>query len=70
VFGVQGGKDLRNPAAAVIADQIHLIYVESIDKFLERFRVGGDGTIRPGGHTKSVALAKLEERGWISLLTS
>ncbi len=40
-FRVQRGKNLRNAATAVVADEIHPIDGQSIEKSLKHFRIGG-----------------------------
>src|SRR5260370_22231860 len=38
-FRVQRGENLRNSATAVVADQIYLVDVQGIEKFLEHLRI-------------------------------
>ena len=42
---VQRGEDLRDAAAAVVADEVHAVDVQGIEKFLEHLRIGRHGHI-------------------------
>ena len=44
-FGIKRGENLRNAAAAVVADKVHLIDVQGVEKFLEHLCVCGDGNV-------------------------
>ncbi len=43
--GIQGREDLRDAAAAVIADEIDLVDLESIKRLSQHVRVGGHGNV-------------------------
>src|SRR5713226_9393140 len=45
---IQRGENLCNTATAVVADEIHLVNVQGIEKFLEHLRVGRDGNVLVG----------------------
>ena len=42
---IQRGKNLRNAASAVIADEIHFVDVQGIEKFLKHLRVRRHGHV-------------------------
>src|SRR5216684_1362340 len=42
---IQRGENLRNAATAVVADEVHLVDVQGIEKFLEHLRIGRHGYI-------------------------
>ena len=39
---IQSGEDLGNAAATVVTDQIHLIDMQGVEKFIQHLRVGGN----------------------------
>ena len=47
-FRVQRRKDLRNPAATVVGDQVNLIDLQCIQKLLQHLGVRGRGQVLAG----------------------
>src|SRR5260370_21022956 len=42
---IERGEKLRNAATAVVADEVHLVDVQGIEKLLEHLRSGGHGYV-------------------------